>query len=176
MEKCNKYDIYLWIVPQKSIKPKQMQKISLNFTYTILQLYNSLYKHLHTYVVSQYVCIWEPYQSEFFLSSKLNVVFHLVHSASSAPTRLSSRSTPKSKSESTLWSHVQSHMHYFACLAIWVFRRKGQKINVDRAVISEQATGSFHPNNVLHFHILHLPLWFRIVSLKIYAESLCPAP
>lgn len=177
MEKRNKYDIYLLNCAPKINKTKtdaeDLFKLYLHNSWT-LQLPPTTY-------LCMYACIWAVYQTELFLFWKSNVVFHFVHSASSAPTRLSSRSTPKSKSESTLWSHVQSHMHYFACLAIWVFRRKGQKINVDRAVISEsrQATGSFHPNNVLHFHISHFHIYrsdFVSWVWKFMQSPFCPAP
>lgn len=154
-----------------------MQTISLNFTYTILRLYTYTYLYLvyaafmpDIFLLSFFLCFLKIERRFSFRS------FCFVCFAFFTPTRLSSRPTPRdpeSPSLSTLRSpHVQSHMHYFACLAIWVFRRKGQKINVDRAVISVQATGSFSPQKYRRLAFSHLPLWFSILSMKIYAESL----
>lgn len=148
----------------------------------LFKLYVHNSQTLYIYISISRICSVHARHFSFFLSFfaslKLNVVFHFVHSASSASLSLPRRAfhpVPplETPSLSTLRSpHVQSHMHYFACLAIWVFRRKGQKINVDRAVISVQATGSFSPQKYRRLAFSHLPLWFSILSMKIYAESL----
>lgn len=131
MEKCNKYDIYLWILAHYPMKAKQMQRISLNFTRTILELQNCLYTYTY---VSVYVCIADVLLS-FFLSLKLYVVFHFVHSALSASLSLARRAFhPVPPLAGPLCGLLMCNL---ICIILHVWRFGYSGVKVKRSMLTE---------------------------------------
>lgn len=116
------------IVPQKSIKPKQMQRISLNFSYTILQLYNSPQLHI-------YVCmyVYEQYTRRSSFFSRNSTSFFISFILLRLPRRAFHPVPPLSPSPSPLCGLMCN----LICIILHVWRFGYSGVKVKRSMLTE---------------------------------------